>query len=91
MKLYCVNNIKRKSGTAGAKAPADISTICKEIGAELIDFVEPRKFSSINKTRFFAFFDGISNWINLFKIVEKNSSIIVQHPYENIMVAFFFH
>ncbi|WP_136626678.1 glycosyltransferase [Mediterraneibacter butyricigenes] len=78
---------KENKTTAGAKAPEDVTTICRKIGAQEIVFSPVHSFKNLNITRFFALFIGIKNWINLLFVVKKNSYVIIQHPNENILVA----
>ena len=87
MKLYCMSVKKENKTTAGAKAPEDVMTICREIGAKEIAFSPAHCFKNINITRFFAFFIGIKNWINLLFTIDKDAYVIIQHPNENILVA----
>lgn len=85
--LFCINNKKRDRGTAGAKAPRDVFTVLQGMGAKEIVFYEPHKFKQLRVTRFFAFFTGVRNWLRLYLCVGKNDWIILQHPYENVVVA----
>lgn len=87
MKLYCITVKKDNKTTAGAKAPDDISTIARMLGAEAFSFCPAHIFKNINITRFFALFVGIKNWMKLLFQIEKKAYVIVQHPNENILVA----
>lgn len=84
--LYCISHFK-KDRNAGAKAPADISRIAKEIGAIEIPFQTSKMYKSVYLTRFLSISVGRQNWKNLIKTVEPGSWIIVQHPNENIYMA----
>ena len=84
--LYCTNH-KKPGETAGAKAPDDISEIARQCGAEDLMFRLPPQYRITIVTRFFALFTGLKNWCNLLKTAECGSTIILQHPNENILVA----
>ena len=85
--LYCINNLKKENHTAGSKAPADCFRIAKSIGAQEIVFLHVKPHKKLTVTRFFAFWEGLKNWINLFRKVERGSWVVLQHPNENILVA----
>lgn len=87
MNLYCLNILKKSDNTAGSKAPADCFKISTMIGGKEIIFYQPKFVINRTITRFFAFFTGISNWNRLYKSVEPESYVILQHPKEGIVVA----
>lgn len=85
--LFCINNKKKCGDHAGSKAPADIYQISAEIGCKEIKFIEPRNVNSLILTRIYAIPIGVKNWIRLDKAVHNEDWIILQHPYENIIIA----
>lgn len=84
--IYCTSH-KKRGQTAGAKAPADISTIAKQMGLEEIPFEMAKHYNNINLTRIMAVGTGLRNWHRLIRTVEDGDCVIIQHPNENILVA----
>ena len=86
-KWYCVNNLKKENHTAGNKAPSDCFRIASDMGAEEVVFLHTKPQSNIYLTRIMGLFDGIQNWLGLYRRVKRDSWVVLQHPNENILVA----
>ena len=80
MNVYFISEKREKRSTAGAKAPSDISAICKKAGYR--EFGMPQFPSKKNKIyqKLWLLIGGIHNWTKLKNTVEENSIIIYQHP-----------
>ncbi len=86
-KLYCTKHIK-KGETAGSKAPSDISCIAESMGFNPLVFAASKKIpDNIYVRRFKALFSGIDNWHKIYKQIERDSYVIIQHPNEGIYVS----
>lgn len=84
--IYCTSH-KKRGQTAGAKAPADISTIAEQLGLVEIPFEMAKHYNNINLTRIMSVGTGLRNWHRLLRTVEDGDCVIIQHPNENILVA----
>jgi len=80
VKIYYISERREKRNTAGAKAPADISAICKSLGYQ--EFMMPRFPSGKNKIyqKAWLFLEGTYNWVRLKNTIEDESVVIYQHP-----------
>lgn len=80
MKVYYISEKREKRSTAGAKAPSDISAICKKAG--YLEFGMPQFPSKKNKIyqKLWLLIGGFHNWTKLKNTIEKDSVIIYQHP-----------
>ena len=80
MNIYYISEKRDKRNTAGAKAPSDISEICKKLGYN--EFIMPRFPSGKNKfyQKAWLLFGGTYNWLRLMNTIEPGSIVIYQHP-----------
>lgn len=80
MNIYYISEKREMRNTAGAKAPSDISTICKNLGYH--EFIMPRFPSGKNKIyqKAWLLLGGICNWMRFMSTIETGSIVIYQHP-----------
>lgn len=71
---------KEKRNTAGAKAPSDITDICRRLGYRVFSFPGfPRDKSKLFQ-KIWLLISGTWNWIRFKNTIEDNSVVIFQHP-----------
>jgi hypothetical protein len=84
--MYCTKHIKN-GNTAGSKAPTDISFIAESLGVRPLVFISSKWIpGNIYMRRIKALFSGLKTWRRLFREIDEESYVIVQHPYESINV-----
>ena len=80
LKQYIISEKREKRNTAGAKAPTDVVTICKNKGfAEFPMPQFPRNRGKLFQ-KIWLLLIGTYYWIKLKKVIEYNSIIVYQHP-----------
>ena len=79
-KRYFISEQRRKRNTAGSKAPADISAVCRSLGYEEFDM--PCFPSGKNKLyqKAWLLLGGAYHWTRLKNVIEKDSIVLYQHP-----------
>lgn len=77
---YYIDIDRKKRNTAGAKAPADISAICKKMGMKRFAMpMFPQEKNKIYQKAWLLLAGGFY-WMKLFHTVQKGDRVIYQHP-----------
>lgn len=77
---YYIDIDRKKRNTAGAKAPADISAICKEIGMKRFAMpMFPQEKGKLYQKAWLLAVGGYY-WMKLLRTVKKGDRVIYQHP-----------
>lgn len=77
---YYIDIDRKKRNTAGAKAPADISAICKKMGMKRFAMpMFPQERNKIYQKAWLLLTGGFY-WMKLLRTVQKGDRVIYQHP-----------
>ena len=78
-RVYIISEKKEKRNTAGAKAPSDVISICRQAGYEELRMPQfPRGRSKVYQ-KAWLLISGTYNWLKVKRAVEDDI-VIYQHP-----------
>lgn len=87
---YYVKRERKKSNTAGKKAPDDVCAICKELGMQPLVFPYDSGIKSIKLNRIVQFVRNTLLWRKYGRKLQPGDSILYQHPmYASAQVSIF--